>query len=163
MSTTYRNVVQMCRDRGYGIIDEKENEIVTDCCRVFFTGDTKINIGYIKDLVYSMVEQGYPHVIVVYNGTVTVNSRAIRDIQNMYRIEFFNEKAFMYSLMSHDMVPKHVRVDPTDRHYAKVRGEMDNLPRILSSDPVVRYYGFSQGDVLRIYRNDNTHAYRLVV
>ena len=158
----FENVLQMCKDRGYHLLDRREHEIITDKCYIIFTRDIKINISYIKELTHMMAEQELQHVIVVYNGSITINNQNIREIQQIYNIEFFTEKMFMYNLMQHGLVPKHVLVLPSDKHYDKLRGEAANLPHILATDPVAKYYNFKQGDILRIYRHDNTHAYRLV-
>ena len=46
---------------------------------------------------------------------------------------------------------------------AEIREKYGNkLPKILSSDAMVRWYGFQIGDILRITRKDGHIAYRLV-
>ena len=34
-----KNIKEMCKDRGYIILDEKENEIITNECYIIFTND----------------------------------------------------------------------------------------------------------------------------
>lgn len=159
----HENIKQMCIDRGYNILYEKENEIVTDQCYIIFTGDIKININYIKDLTRLMTEQDIEHVIVIYNGNITMNTQNIRDIKLLYNIEFFNEKSCMYNVTKHTLVPKHEKLNKGCEEYRFIYKEKNNLPHIFEHDPVCKYYNFKQGDLLKITRKGGVIAYRLVI
>jgi DNA-directed RNA polymerase subunit H (RpoH/RPB5) len=37
-----------------------------------------------------------------------------------------------------------------------------SLPSLLRTDPIVRYYHFQKGDVIRVTRRNGTQIYRLV-
>lgn len=161
--TVIQNIKEMCTDRGYNILDEKEFEIITDECYIIFTQDIKININYIKDLTRLMLEQNIEHVIVIYNGNITINTQNINDIKLLYNIEFFNEKSFMYNVSKHTLVPKHEKLNDKSDEYKLIVKEKQNLPHIFETDPICKYYSFKQGDLLKIYRKNNTIAYRLVV
>ncbi len=158
-----RNIKTMCIDRGYNILYEKEMEIITDKCYIIFTGNIKININYIKDLTRLMVEQNIEHVIVIYNGNITMNTANINDIKLLYNIEFFSEKSFMYNVINHVLVPKHEKLVKNTDEYKLIYREKNNLPYIFEHDPICKYYNFKQGDVLKIYRKNSIIAYRLVV
>lgn len=153
----------MCTDRGYHIIDEKEFEIMTDECYIIFTRDVKININYIKDLTRLMLEQDIEHVIVIYNGNITINTQNINDIKLLYNIEFFSEKSFMYNVSKHSLVPKHEKLIADSDEYNLIIKEKNNLPHIFEHDPICKYFNFKQGDLLKIYRKNNTIIFRLVV
>jgi len=157
------NIKQMCTDRGYHIIDEKEFEIMTDECYIIFTRDVKININYIKDLTRLMLEQDIEHVIVIYNGNITINTQNINDIKLLYNIEFFSEKSFMYNVSKHSLVPKHEKLIADSDEYNLIIKEKNNLPHIFEHDPICKYFNFKQGDLLKIYRKNNTIIFRLVV
>lgn len=160
--TIIKNIKEMCVDRGYNILDEKEFEIITDQCYIIFTQDIKININYIKDLTRLMLEQNIEHVIVIYNGNITINTQNINDIKLLYNIEFFNEKSFMYNVSKHSLVPKHEKLNDKSDEFKSIVKEKHNLPHIFETDPICKYYNFKQGDLLKITRK-NTIAYRLVV
>jgi DNA-directed RNA polymerase subunit H (RpoH/RPB5) len=161
--TVIRNIKDMCEDRGYNILCEKDGEIITDKCYILFTKDIKININYIKELTRLMTEQSLEHIVVVYNGNITMNAQSINDIQMLYNIEFFSEKSFMYNITKHALVPLHEKLCKTSEEYRLIATERHNLPHIFEKDPVCKYYNFKQGDVLRITRNRGIVAYRLVV
>lgn len=158
-----KNIKDMCEDRKYIILDEKENEIITDMCYIIFTNDIKININYIKDITHMMTEQSINHVIIVHNGNITINNHNLKEIKSIYNIEFFNEKLLMFNITKHELVPKHELLPKTDPNYKIILKERCNLPFILEHDPICKYYNFKVGDILKITRHNNTIAFRLVV
>lgn len=158
-----QNIKEMCKDRGYIILDEKDNEIITNECYIIFTNDIKININYIKDITHMMTEQEISHVIIIYNGNITINNHNLKEIKLIYNIEFFHEKLFMFNITKHALVPRHEKLLKTDPYYKDVLKEKGHLPYILENDPVCKYYGFKCGDILKITRHNDIVAYRLVV
>jgi len=158
-----KNIKEMCKDRGYIILDEKENEIITNECYIIFTNDIKININYIKDITHMMTEQEINHVVIVYNGNITINNHNLKEIKSIYNIEFFNEPLFMFNITEHELVPKHERLSKKDADYNAIYKEKPHLPHILEHDPICKYYNFKAGEILKITRKNNTIAYRLVV
>ena len=70
---------------------------------------------------------------------------------------------------SHILVPKHIILNPEERDELLERYHIrpDQLPYILSSDPVVREIGAKPGDVIKIVRESPTSGvavyYRYVV
>jgi DNA-directed RNA polymerase subunit H len=72
-------------------------------------------------------------------------------------------------ILEHELVPKHeiMRPEEVRELLERYRITLNELPRILVSDPVVRELGANPGDVLRITRPSPTAGvatyYRLVV
>ena len=160
-SNIIKNIKQMCADRGYNVLCEKENEIITDKCYIIFTLDIKININYIKDVTHMMNEQQIDHVILIYNGNITINAQNINEIKSIYNIEFFPEKSFMYNITKHQLVPKHEKLLRNSDEYKSIVKEKLNLPHMFESDPICKYYNFKCGDVIKITRKDII-IYRIV-
>lgn len=76
-------------------------------------------------------------------------------------IQFLSARDMCVNRSRHCLVPKHTRVEaPPDGL------KEESLPRILDSDPIVQYYGFPVGTVLRVDRvfcgNEVVPYYRLV-
>ena len=71
-------------------------------------------------------------------------------------------------ILQHNLVPEHVILD--DEEIDKVLKELnineDQLPKILTTDPVVKAIGAKEGDVLKITRDSETAgvfvSYRIV-
>ena len=75
----------------------------------------------------------------------------------------------MKNILEHRLVPKHEILSEKEKEelLKKYRIELKHLPRILSTDPVVKAIGAKPGDVLRIIRKSPTAGktvyYRVVV
>jgi DNA-directed RNA polymerase I, II, and III subunit RPABC1 len=92
-------------------------------------------------------------------------------LNNYPQTEIFLEHELMINIMDYGLVPKHEVIDP-DSDEAKTFFETynvkkRNMPRILITDPVARYYNMKKGDVCRIVRPSDTSGfapfYRLVI
>jgi DNA-directed RNA polymerase subunit H len=72
-------------------------------------------------------------------------------------------------ILEHELVPKHEVLSKSEKEglFDKFKITKDNLPKILSSDPVVKAINAKTGDVLKITRKSDTTGeslyYRLVV
>ena len=79
-------------------------------------------------------------------------------------------KQLMYNPTKHKLVPKHTKI--SQQELSKIMdfysiASKNQLPIILKDDPIVRYYNFKTGDVLKINAslgslNTNYHSYRCV-
>ena len=76
-------------------------------------------------------------------------------------IQFLSARDMCVNRSRHFLVPRHTRVDAPPDGLQK-----ESLPRILDSDPIVQYYGFPVGTVLRVDRvfcgNEVVPYYRVV-
>lgn len=104
-------------------------------------------------------------------------SEAGKDFENARktnpRLQFFLEEDLYSTVINHVLVPKHELIPPKEKE--KLIKEMklphpENMEFILSTDPVVKFYGWLPGDMIRIHRNDDfvdtltplTYGYRIV-
>ena len=69
--------------------------------------------------------------------------------------EVFLTKMLMFNITHHELVPKHVIL--TEEEAKKVIDDFDatksQLPKLLPTDPVAKYYGMKTGTVCKIVRN----------
>lgn len=105
-------------------------------------------------------------IIIVKN----INKKARQYIINNYtNAEIFLEEDLMINLIDHELVPKHVVLgsDEAKIFYEKYNCKKKNIPRMLSTDPVAKYYNMKPGQICRIIRPSETSgfvpSYRLVV
>jgi DNA-directed RNA polymerase subunit H len=75
----------------------------------------------------------------------------------------------MVELLKHVLVPKHEIVSKEEEHglFESLKIAQDKLPKILTSDPIVKMLAAKAGDVIKITRNSPTSGesvyYRIVV
>lgn len=88
---------------------------------------------------------------------------------NYTNTEIFLEEDMLINIVDHDLVPKHeiLTKEEIDTFYEKYNCKKRNMPKILTSDPVARYYNMKIGDICRIIRPSETSGYtvtyRLVI
>ena len=73
-----------------------------------------------------------------------------------------------YSVLKHELVPKHTILNDEEKKelFGRFSIKPNQLPRILTTDPVVKEIGAKEGDVLKIDRKSpvsgSTTYYRIV-
>jgi DNA-directed RNA polymerase I, II, and III subunit RPABC1 len=62
------------------------------------------------------------------------------------------------------LVPKHFLVAKENEEYVlkKYNVTKKKIPRILTTDPVIKYYGFQKGRIVKVVRRDGETVYRCV-
>lgn len=74
-----------------------------------------------------------------------------------------------FNVLKHKLVPKHIILKDEEKKelLEKLKILPEQLPKILTTDPVVKAIGAKEGDILKIIRNSPTAGvtlyYRLVV
>jgi len=74
-----------------------------------------------------------------------------------------------FNILKHELVPEHVILNEEEKKqvFEKYKIKAENLPKILTSDPVAKAIGAKEGDVLKIIRKSKTAGsslyYRIVV
>lgn len=85
------------------------------------------------------------------------------------KLETFTLQELQYNITMHFFVPKHKVLSNEEKNELFNRYKIDEtkLPQILSTDPVVRYYGADPGTIIEITRRSETCGrvvtYRLVI
>lgn len=165
LTTREQNVLQtlteMFQQRGYQKIkfeDEltaiNEGETVTANPRIF----SKLNTEVIKGVVLNFEVKMYSHAILVYEGVPTANvKKQIDELSKIGKtIEIFSADDLQLNITKHILVPKHELLK-----ISKFKDKI-NLPIILRSDPICRFYNFPKGEVIKVTRRDGFIAYRIV-
>lgn len=166
-------VYEMLRDRNYKQIVEEggdDNVIIgDDKILVFFSKDQKIKKDNIQNFAHRELQSRkishgifvYPHIITSTAKNVILQNR----IDGIY-LELFHLVNLQYNITKHRLVPQHTKLQGDE--YDEIKSKFGrSLPRISSSDTVVRYYNFQKGDILKIHRStargQQIVAYRIVV
>ena len=153
----------MLNDRGgYTVSFQSEPYIATSNLNnsrilIFFTDEPKININIVKSMISKMTELSVIHSILVYKNTITSSAlKAIECLENN-RIELFFIKELQYNITKHRLVPRHEKYCKDD-----MKKYVDNLPVLLRTDVVCRYYDFKKGDIIENTRHNGFKIYRIV-
>ncbi|HLC45610.1 MAG TPA: DNA-directed RNA polymerase subunit H [archaeon] len=74
-------------------------------------------------------------------------------------------KDFSKIILEHAWVPKHEVLGKaeTEEVLKQYTVSLQNLPKVLKSDPVVKIIGAKPGDVIKITRQDSSVYYRVVI
>ena len=128
---------------------------------IFLLGSEKLNIDGVKEMILVMETFQTKHGVMVYQNSVTSSARKALELLYQYRIELFAVHELQYDLTKHMYFCPHEKVSHSSE-LGHLQTQLPKLPKILHSDPVVRFFGFKKNDILRIRRPNNTIAYRVV-
>ncbi|KAM0674130.1 hypothetical protein GVAV_002203 [Gurleya vavrai] len=157
-AATDRNVIK--------IHVQKDNELPLV---VHFFDEAKVGLKNLKVIIDTYERQNIKNIILICRENLSPSGNKHLESLVNFRIEVFKEKELLFNVTKHDLVPKHrvLNVDEKKELLEQRRIKESQLPRILRSDPVSRYYGVKPGDVFEILRKSETAGtalyYRLVI
>ena len=164
-----QNVKKMLEYRGYTItndesddaVDERaslDNHIVAekqdDTCITFILAS--VNNEDFNNIIRYMDENGYSHGILVYSKITSTVQSAYSLIDK--KIEIFEHNYFNLVIVEHSYVPKHELVSDTNITKS-VKSKFQTIPK---TDPVVRFYNYAVGDIIKITRSNSEIVYKVV-
>lgn len=190
-------VLQLCHDRGYLITQDELEETfeqfkaqydqqkpdrseltvlcahhnnINDKMFVFFPDEPKIGIKTVQTYVMKMEEEQVNRAIVIVKMGLTPSAKqAMRNIGPEYTMEDFLESEMLINITEHELVPQHVLLTTEEKEelFSRYRLKESQLMKMLTTDPVARYYGYKRGQVIKIIRKSDTAGryvtHRLVV
>lgn len=159
----------MMKRRGYGapepVGEEDDAYILRDSRNksvlVWYFKHDKMNIDSIKEFVQMLEESSIQHGVIVYQSTITSSTKKVIENLFQFTIELFELRELLYDITEFKYFCKHEKlVPPLSVEVRKKFGT--GLPSLLRTDPVVRYYHFHKGDIIRVTRRNGMLTYRLV-
>ena len=108
----------------------------------------------IKTIENTITQDGSDDILFIVDDSKFQMDAIWKKVPAKYHRIIFSKKESTYSILDNTMVPKHSKV------HTNVQGS-DQLPVILSYDPVVRRMNFRLGDVIKIDNNGKDY-YRIV-
>lgn len=104
------------------------------------------------------------YIIIVYTPKKGIIGPLFAQIPKEHYCKIFFYDELLLCPLDNIMVPVHELCSEEEtldllRKYNIIK---DHLPKIPAHDPIVRWKGWTEGDVIRILRPDNTIYYRLV-
>jgi len=99
----------------------------------------------------------------------SVSKKAYKQFNDYPQTEVFQEIELMVNVLEHDLQPKFrlLTKQEVDEYFDTFQNKKREMPRILDSDPVARYFGAKIGNIFEIVRPSITSgesvSYRIVV
>ena len=157
------NVRRMLSDRGYREPLEPPCHSPLACCvaarntdsgrdAVAYVVDGKLGVGLARQLLQS-VDPQQTSVALVCDGFTPAVAQLVQG--HGLVAELHLRSFFAHVLVDHVLVPKHELVeDPQKEVLGPYALSLEQLPKLSIADPVARYYGFKENEVVRIHRRD---------
>lgn len=182
----YKTIIEMLIDRNYDCNSYKKELSIDDVKNNFINNDSDIIVNHkkdenkrllvtflindkdcgvkkINDLIDYLKEIEIKNVMLIVPKKLT--SFGLKKIKSTsINYEIFNIKSLMINITKHILVPKHVllSIDEKNKVLKSFKCNIEQLPKILKTDPVAKYYNAKIGQVFKIYRKDEI-VYRCVV
>lgn len=167
LESALKNLLVMLEARGYTVLDVDTTEsggvITTDQCLVMIEMRFKVNLAYIKDIIFQCMHLKADHCILVYTGSYTSNVRSVINDCASTRIELFPVSAFRFVMTDHYLMPQFRLLGSEEAKRRVPQSDLLKIPRMLLNDPVCRYFDFQKGQVVEVRRRDGTECLRIVV
>ena len=112
-----------------------------------------------KKYIEEFSEKDYHHIIILYNAP----SSLFKKIVQPYNVELFSKQFMKINITKHYLVPKHTLIKNTSNEIQDIMEEYqlqkpEQLPLILSTDPITQFYGAQVGDIFKITRPSQTNG-----
>lgn len=146
-------------------IDDEDTKIF-----VFFPKiSTKVGVLTIRQYIKEMQDNEVDQAIIVVKDAITAFAKQEFIEAKPLVIECFKENELLVDKLSHVLVPKHELITEDEKkELLKIYKLKDiHLPKILSSDPIAKYFGARKGQIFKITRPSESSGgyitYRVVV
>jgi DNA-directed RNA polymerase I, II, and III subunit RPABC1 len=185
--------MEMLEDRGFQVSQEDKNMNYEDFTNrleenaiqlIAIHRNNPIKMAYVtfildaksftkKDLVAlkASIDDKYPTnemtvIIVQDKQTPQIAKELQNDEYKLY--EIFSMKNLMFNITHHEIVPKHILLSQEEaeqilKQYQTTKAQ---LPKLLTTDPVAKYYGMKAGDICKIIRQSpmtgESYYYRIL-
>ena len=156
----------------YNQIYQHNNPNINPIMTRFDYDDGHFTNKQLKDCLATMKAKDIKHaILIVTDGSMTpMTVKTVEKIktQESLQIELFEQKEVLINITEHELVPKHSPLTDEEKKQLLDRYQVteSQIPRILKTDPVIRYLGVDVGTVVEITRKSETAeryiTYRLV-
>lgn len=162
-------LLEMYQQRYYTeIIDEydsliakkqDENKIIA-----FYDVIEKLNTEELKNYIYRSQQYKIDHIILIYKEKTPQVKTIENYIDNIEKkVELFVYTDLLVNITKHELVPKHILIDNEEKKELKSKiVSFANLPTLLKSDAVAKFYGYEKGSIIKIIRKNGHITYRVV-
>ncbi len=161
-------MVEMLVNRGYNEEDIEVNDdnIIADNSDMgniigVFVSESKLSVNTLRDIISACESSGMERLILVYNDSITASANNTLKSVTTVAVEVFCIDELMYNPTMHRLASKHEKIDDDEATVIKTKYGKD-LPILLRTDKMSRWYNFKAGDVIKVSRPGGHIIYRLV-
>ncbi|ELA40963.1 uncharacterized protein VICG_01993 [Vittaforma corneae ATCC 50505] len=124
---------------------------------VHFTSEDKLSKKSLETLTNEYAAQGIANVILITSAKLNPACKVLMKSIKL-NLEHFLVEELQFNITKHHLVPKHRIMSESEQKELlnKLKCEMSNLPTILTTDPVCRFFGAKAGVIFEITRNSQT-------
>jgi len=133
----------------------------------------QISVTVTQNFLKIVNKSNLKEAILIIDAPLSTDSKSNLKAQSTLKIQIFNENDLTFNPTLHVDTPRHELINDNELEnlLKDMKVDISKLLIIKSTDPVVRYYGWSPGHVVRIHRNDSALSilapksinYRLIV
>ena len=132
---------------------------------VYFAAEAKVLVKKMREYIQHMQDSQVSHAIIVFGQQITTAAK--REVPLHFQLEFFQVTELIKNITKHQLVPKHERI-ASEIEVQKILSQYKLagkhlLPRFEKTEPIVRYYNWPPGSVIRIHRRCGNLYYRHVL
>jgi DNA-directed RNA polymerase subunit H (RpoH/RPB5) len=143
------------KDNGKQYLSDEKNNIDRNTIIVCFQKDHSYDITDTRNLIKYMEEYQAYQGLAVYSGKITAPAKNALIIYPQM-IKHLPISYFYFDPTEHEDVPNHYLVHGKELEDIKKVNNWNNIiPKILISDPIMTYYGWEIGNVIRIEDGDD--------
>lgn len=136
---------------------------------VHFLDDEKVGRKGLEALIEEYERENIYEIIFITHSSLSPACHTHISLLPRFNIEIFREEELKFNVTKHSLVPRHriLNVFEKENVLQRLKLKVENLPKILSTDVISRYYGAKHGDIIEITRKSQTAGeclyYRAVV
>jgi DNA-directed RNA polymerase I, II, and III subunit RPABC1 len=164
---------ELFKNRGYTLqeykhVDDLKMDVYSgidgdgDKIILLFNLTPKFNVRTAEICIDYIQENKGSRTIIVYKEVITCFARKVLDNLALNLVEHFPCKELEINILTHVMQPKKFVKVVGDEAAVILEKWGDSLPKMLTTDPVSRYLGFKNGDLIEIHRKNDIIVYRKV-
>ncbi|KAM0948789.1 putative DNA-directed RNA polymerase [Dioscorea sansibarensis] len=129
------------------LISNPSNKIL-----VIFCGPERVKLPCIRGIYNQLLQENLTRLILVLQSKTTLKAReAIKEIFR-FKVETFQITELLVNITKHVLKPKHDVLTEEEKQalLKKYNVEESQLPRMLLTDAIARYYGLEKGQVVKV-------------
>lgn len=155
---------EMMNDRGYVLKSQENEDIIKllyekseeNSVLVFLLFKDKLNIAFARTFLEIARKRNISHLIIIYNdefkNSITSKTKDCLENLNNTSVEFFSISSLQYNITKHVLVPKHILATKEEVQEIQCKYVKKDLPIILKTDPICKYYNFKPSSIIKIIR-----------